>query len=581
MSPFVGRRWARSRCSSSDLQLARGLLEGRLSFLGFEPANIGVPPKWRQDLYSGWEWPAEPVGRIPVLRSDGSDIRTVWELSRGYHFIPLAKAYRRTSDSSLLELFRVHIESWLSQNPPGLGPNWWSPMDVAIRCANWILAFILLADAPLPSEFWARVLANLRLSGWYVERHLEWHPRWRGNHYLANGVGLVYLGTLFRDDDDGRRWLRLGARILRQEMAFQVHRDGVSFEAALGYHRLVTEFFTYAGELVRLNLPGALPAAYWDSLRRMYGFVSDYLPESGEAPMLGDADDGRLHAFCAEALGCPRLHRAGLRPRYAPRRSEQSRAYPEGGFYVLRGRSGHAIIRCGPVGLRGAGSHDHNDQLSLELVVRGVRLIADSGTYTYTRDLAERYAFRATAAHSVLQLGGEEQNPIAVHRPWRVLADRTKSECVAWEVGEDIVHFSGRHLGYHHRPTRTVCSRTITAVFSRGDWRIEDTIEGVGDESLIWRMHLVPGTIQVSAQPGEWSIRHSAAPDVAITLQTSVPLSFSLGRSRMSDRYGQVMERPVLLLEGEVRLPARIICRFLDASRSPGAPIPRSSPPDR
>jgi len=582
MSASAGRRWARLHCSPADLETADLLRAGRIRLLGPDPVRIGSPPEWGRDLYSGKMWPARPAWRIPLELDDGSDIRTVWELSRGYHLVTLAKAFRRSGDSTLLDLVRSHLESWLAQNPPGVGPNWMSPMDVAIRSANWMLCFQLLADAPgLTAPFWSRVLANLRLSAWFIERNPEWRPTARGNHYVANGVGLVYLGSLFFDEPDGRRWLQMGARILGEEIALQVGPDGVSYEAALGYHRLVTEFFTYGGELVRLNAPGALPAGYWEAVRRMYGFLAGYLPESEEAPMLGDADDGRLHALCWEAMDHPRRHRLGLPARHFPSNARRSTPYRNGGYFVIRGNGGHAVVRCGPVGLGGAGSHDHNDHLSLELVLGGVRLVADSGTFAYTRDLAERYAFRSTASHSVPQLGGEEQNPIAVDRPWRVLADRTRSECTAWEVGEDTARFQGRHFGYHHRASRAVCSRVLSAVFSRGDWRIEDTIEGEGIESVAWRLHLVPGTLRMQLDASDWVVHHSAAPGVEIRLATSAPLTFSVAASRMSDRYGQVVERPVLLLEGRVPLPARISCRFAVDPRSATPSSARSSPPDR
>jgi hypothetical protein len=82
--------------------------------------------------------------------------------------------------------------------PVGYGPHWASPMDVAIRAANWCLAVPLFAGSTLPPGFWAGMLANLWVSGRYLERHLEWHPVYRGNHFIANAVGLVYLGVLFR-----------------------------------------------------------------------------------------------------------------------------------------------------------------------------------------------------------------------------------------------------------------------------------------------------------------------------------------------------------------------------------------------
>jgi heparinase II/III-like protein len=559
LSPKAARRWA-AACSDADLAWAEAIVAGRYTLLGVQAAPLGNPPDWHRDFYTGREWPRVRAGRLPLSRGDGSDIRTVWELSRCYHFVPLAKAYWRTGDARFLAAFRVHVESWLEHNPPGVGANWRSPMDAAIRAANWALAAVLFADAEeLPRDFWVSLLANLRVTARFVARHLEWHPVYRGNHYLSNAVGLVYVGALFRDDPEGAGWLRRGGSILREEIGYQVCPDGVTGEAAIGYHRLVTEFFTLGGEICERSLPGFLPASYWERVRAMYGFISAYLDSAGTAPLLGDADDGRLHLLCAETAAQPASHRLGLLPRHWPARPAASAPFAEGGFYVLRTARSRCIVRCGPVGLHGAGSHDHNDQLSYELSVDGIPLISDSGTFTYTRDLAERFAFRGTAAHNAVQLGDDEQNPIRIDRPWRVLADRTRSQCLEWMATEAQTRFAGRHSGFSHRSSGAICFRTIEATAQGEVWRIQDRIEGQGSEALTWRTHFAPGKLaarRVSAT--SWTIEHDRAPGGLFTLEASAPLELQVAESRRSESYGSFVLRPVLILRGEVVLPLEL-----------------------
>lgn len=483
IAPDEAADWCRDSCTESDLDIARSTAAGTFDLIGSGPVDLGRPPAWRRDLYSGIEWPLTESARLPVVRGDGSDVRTVWELSRGYHFIALARAYWSTGDDAFRAAFVEHVDSWLEQNPLGYGPHWASPMDAAIRAANWALAATLFADAEgIASGFWARLLANLRVTATYVERYREWHPLYRGNHYVANQVGLTYIGALFADDRKGRHWLRRGARRLAKEVTRQVHADGVGFEASIAYHRLVTEMFAYAGEVIRRNAPRYWTPTYRHRLRGMYRFIATYLPPGGEAPIIGDADDGRLHAVSAEGFLHPRRHALGLPEAWWPDEEPRSCAFPEGGFYVIRHEDDHCIIRCGPVGLNGAGSHDHNDQLSFELVISGQRVIRDSGTYCYTRDLESRYRFRSTASHNVLQVGDQEQNPIAADRPWRVLEDRTRARVVRWEVGEDAVLFEGRHRGFRDGAAVT---RRIEYSRGTGVWRIEDGVEGADAENVV------------------------------------------------------------------------------------------------
>ena len=561
--PFAAaHRWARYSCSKADLAWADQVLVGRYRLLTPEPIDLGSPPAWHRDHYTGRDWPLLPAQLIPLDRNDGGDIRTLWELSRSYHLIPLAKAWASTGDERYLTAYLDQVESWLDANPIGLGANWRSPMDAAIRAANWILAAQVFARAPaVPAAFWARLLANLRLTARFVARNLEWHPVYRGNHYVANAVGLLYVGAFFRDDPAGASWLRQGAAMLRKELSYQVGSDGVTGEASIAYHRLVTELFTYGGKLCELNLAGALPPEFWRRLRAMYRFIDAYLDSAGRAPLLGDADDGRLHQLCARAQAEPREHRVGLPRRYfpPPPRKAVSAEFPDGGFFVLRSPRGRCVIRCGPVGVHGAGSHDHNDQLSYELSLDGVSLVTDSGTFAYTRSLAERYAFRSTAAHNAIQLAGEEQNPIRADRPWRVLADRTRARRTAWRTGPEADHFEGRHQGFAHLPSGAICFRRVSVIHAREEWTIQDRVEGKGTEKVVWRTHFTPGTLRVVAEsPGRWTLDHDALPTFTLRLETDPALELVVGSSRLSERYGVACTRPVLELQGSSGLPLTI-----------------------
>jgi hypothetical protein len=555
--------WARGTWTPDDQRIADDATRGVVDLLGSGPVHVGQTPAWRVDLYSGREWPLRHAFRIGLERGDGSDIRTVWELSRGAYFVPLARAFWHTGDSRYRDTFTRHVASWPAQNPVGLGPNWATAMEVALRAANWVLAVVLFAPAEgIAPDFWQRVLANLFTTGLFLERYLEWHPVHRGNHYVANGVGLVYLGALFRDTPAGARWLRTGAQILASEMHQQVHPEGTSFEASLGYHRLVTELFTYGGAVVRGNLPDALPEEYDRRLQRMYEFIAAYLPPSGEAPMLGDADDSRLHAVSADGWVSPRRHRLGL-PAALQATAPSSAAFPQGGFYVLRSGTDHLIVRCGAVGVAGAGSHDHNDHLSFELVIAGRRVVADSGTYAYTRDLAQRFAFRRTAAHSVVQVADEEQNPILPERPWRVLADRTRSECLRWEVAPDRQVFEGQHFGYAHRSSRAVCRRRIVAQVRTRRWELTDEVLGSGIEPLTWRLHLAAAEVRwVAASATRYEFVLPGDPAVRLAVVAPPGMAVTLGESAASDRYGVRYTRPCIEIAGSVSLPARFETTF-------------------
>ncbi|MFH4410619.1 heparinase II/III-family protein, partial [Acinetobacter baumannii] len=74
-------------------------------------------------------------------------------------------------------------------------------------------------------------------------------------------------------------------------------------------------------------------------------------------------------------------------------------SYPEFGMYIYTSNNLYLAIKCGPLGSSGKGSHDHNDQLSIELTIDGKEIIKDPGTYLYTAIPEKRNLFRSTGAH--------------------------------------------------------------------------------------------------------------------------------------------------------------------------------------
>ncbi len=61
--------------------------------LGFGERCFGKPIQWTRDPLSSYVWPLDYHRDIKLLRSDGSDVRVLWELNRLGHFLTLASAY--------------------------------------------------------------------------------------------------------------------------------------------------------------------------------------------------------------------------------------------------------------------------------------------------------------------------------------------------------------------------------------------------------------------------------------------------------------------------------------------------------
>ena len=237
----------------------------------------GTSIDWHIDPKSGYRWPnIFYAGLLPVSAlTNKADVKLPWELSRMQHLPTLGKAYRMTQNESYCRELVAQITHWLDENPCQVGVNWTCAMEVAIRVVNIIWGLAFIEGSPyVTANFKQRVLVAIWQHGQYLVRHLEYSIRPEGeisnhNHYLSDVVGLVYLGLLFPEFKAAEDWQRMGIEGLMEEMDRQVHTDGVDYESSISYHRLVTELFTSAAMLCRLNNV-QLSGGFWRRLEDMY-----------------------------------------------------------------------------------------------------------------------------------------------------------------------------------------------------------------------------------------------------------------------------------------------------------------------
>ena len=118
---------------------------GALALLGYEPLQVGAPPRWHREAFSGVEAPARHWSRIDHLDTAlVGDHKLLWELNRHQYLLAPAFCWLLNRDARHFELVQAHLESWLIDNPPRRGVNWVSSLEVAYRAIAWCCA---LSDA--------------------------------------------------------------------------------------------------------------------------------------------------------------------------------------------------------------------------------------------------------------------------------------------------------------------------------------------------------------------------------------------------------------------------------------------------
>ena len=85
--------------------------------------NIGPVVDWNYDPITDYRWPAVASSRIDH-RVASSDPKWIWELNRLQHLPVLAQAWLFTGESRYSEAAFDHLDSWLEQNPIGIGIAW-------------------------------------------------------------------------------------------------------------------------------------------------------------------------------------------------------------------------------------------------------------------------------------------------------------------------------------------------------------------------------------------------------------------------------------------------------------------------
>jgi hypothetical protein len=515
---------------------------------GYQPIDWALDPvrnvRFKEDFhYKEWDLFRD--------RPPNADIKFPWELSRCQHFLTLAQAWRCTSEPRFAYEILDQIRDFDERNPPGYGVNWTCTMDVGIRAANWAIALDIINKCDdLQEERVFEAYESLFAHAAFIRANLENTYETTSNHYLSNVVGLHFVGAFFHDLPSGKDWLKFAAASVEKEMDVQVLPDGADFESSVPYHRLVIELFLASYRLSQ-HMGAPFSAHFGKRLADMVDYLVGVLLPSGEMPIFGDADDGRLmiatnycnwnrkdarHLLAPSSAALVRDDWRYLSPTTGPWEAiwwgfdgtqftpgalappDNVKLYPEAGAAISRTREGgrYLLVTNSIVGTKGFGNHKHNDQLSFEYHDEGVPLIVDPGSYVYTSDFEARNLFRSTAYHNTIEIDSVEQNEFNPEWLFRMF-EKANPEHLKFAEEGGVVVYEGLHRGYERLPEPVTHRRRFAHDRRTGALEIEDSLSGVGAHDLLWSFHFDPGvsvsivgeTVRLAAAGRAWSLSWS------------------------------------------------------------------------
>src|SRR5215207_6006379 len=518
----------RSRWPNAEpetLSAADRISEGKFSLLGLRDLNLGKDIDWHLEPMSGKRTPLRHWSQLNYLDAQlAGDKKITWELNRHQYFVTLGRAYWLTGDERYAQVFAAHLTSWMDHNPPKLGINWASSLEIAFRSISWLWALHFFKQSPsLNTELVARVLKFLYLNALHLETFLSTYFS-PNTHLTGEALGLFYIGLLLPEFRDAERWRTLGLEILLAQLPRHVQPDGVYFEQSSYYHRYTTDFYIHLTVLLQANgLP--LPRELIPRLDLLLDHLMHITRPDGTTSFFGDDDGGRLvmldqrpandfrsllstgaalfsrpdYKFVSggaaeETLWL--LGAAGLRSfdqLDVEQPEEESAEFPNGGYYVMRDgwsrESNYLLFDCGPHGTANCG-HAHADALAIDLAARGRTLLVDPGTFTYTGAKETRDWFRSSAAHNTLTVDRQSSSISAGPFSWKTI---TNCERLAWMEHARFTYVSGRHSGYEQLSRPGIHTRSI--LFLKHDyWVVRDRVELAGKHQIELWFHFEAGT---------------------------------------------------------------------------------------
>src|SRR5262249_23694639 len=91
----------------------------------------GADVDWHLDAASNRRAPSIFWKRVPYLDPAIGDHKVIWELNRHQHWLTLGRAFWLTDDPRYYQRFVSELRSWLDANPPLIGINWASMLELA------------------------------------------------------------------------------------------------------------------------------------------------------------------------------------------------------------------------------------------------------------------------------------------------------------------------------------------------------------------------------------------------------------------------------------------------------------------
>lgn len=503
---------------------ADSLRQPGLTLLGQRVRLVAGELDWQADPCTQQRhWATGVLDEGEAVRTQTADVKYVWEVNRHQYLPLLGRAFWLTGEDRYARDAMALVQDWLSQNPVGLGVNWCSHLEVAVRSISWLwtLPYVVTWDG-LDDDILERWLGSFAEHYHHLCDHLSIYMD-PTNHLIGEATALWMLTLVFPELPGASQQHQRAREVLWREAERQFAPDGVNAEQATSYHRFVLDFYLQVYLLAR-RAGETLPRGAAERLEAMLAFASALAGTCGEAPMIGDSDDARgvpfvdgvgwdfrdvlstgavlfqrpdwkrasggLSEMTVWLLGCEAIQQYVALDEAPP--VDGSQVFAEGGYGFLRASQPNAdaelIFDVGPLGLLPHAAHGHADALSVLVRINGQFLLTDPGTGAYFHSAMVRDGFRRTSMHNTVTVDGLDQADLFDTFKW---VNPMSVRLQASYLSERFDYLHAVHYGYHR--LREAITHARTVFFVRPDeWLVIDRLEGCGQHDFAQHFHFAP-----------------------------------------------------------------------------------------
>jgi hypothetical protein len=234
-----------------------------------------------------------------------------------------------------------------------------------------------------------------------------------------------------------------------------------------------------------------------------------------------------------------------------------SKAFPQGGFYIMRNGDLYMIVDCVPADPKAPSGHKHNSRLSFELFAHDKSFVIDPGAYIYTADKEMRNLFRSTKYHNTVVVDGKEQNRFDKDNLFGMKLDAAV-KVNRWVTTENYDLLDAEHNGYSR--LNVVHRRLIYFNKVEKYWVIKDMLTGEGKHKHQFDLyfHFAHMALQ---KKDELVIetRNKTGANIAIAPLETDGLKLAIENGWVSYSYGQKVEAPIIKYSKTAEVPTEFV----------------------